>query len=88
MMMIEITSRRLLHGLGFSKGCDEFGPKKPPPLVPSCLIATSAATGPTAIDCAPRSSVLRLVRPAKGHRHSRSPPERSRPRLRAEAERA
>ena len=26
-----------------------FGPKKPPPLVPACLIATSAATGPRQI---------------------------------------
>ena len=59
MMMIETTSRRLLHGLGFSNGWAEFGPKKPPPLVPSCLIATRAATGPTAIDlCSPRSSVV------------------------------
>ncbi len=63
MMMIETTSRRLLHGLGFSNGWDEFGPKKPPPLVPSCLIETSAATGPRAIACSPFSSVLAFAAP-------------------------
>ena len=31
---------------GFSKGCAELGPKKPPPLVPRCFMATKAATGP------------------------------------------
>ena len=37
---------RLVQAEGFSKGWAEFGPKKPPPLVPACLMATSAATGP------------------------------------------
>ena len=46
---IETTSNRLLHGVGFSNGWVELGPKKPPPLVPDCLIASRAATGPRAI---------------------------------------
>src|SRR3954470_13682183 len=49
-MTIETTASRLPQGLGFSYGWAELGPKKPPPLVPDCLIATSAATGPRAID--------------------------------------
>src|SRR3954447_26333178 len=48
-MTIAAIARRLLHGVGFSYGWVELGPKKPPPLVPDCLIATSAATGPRAI---------------------------------------
>ena len=38
--------RKLLQALGFSKGCAEFAPKKPPPFVPKCLIGIIAATGP------------------------------------------
>src|SRR5258707_987734 len=49
---IENSESMLLHGEGFSNGWVEFGPKKPPPLVPACLIATSAATGPRAMDWA------------------------------------
>ena len=37
----ERLDSRLLQGVGFSKGWAELGPKKPPPLVPSCLMATS-----------------------------------------------
>src|SRR4051812_8246176 len=48
---IENSESMLLHGEGFSNGWVEFGPKKPPPLVPACLIATRAATGPRAMDC-------------------------------------
>src|SRR3954447_2226874 len=48
---IETRDSMLLQGDGFSNGWAEFGPKKPPPLVPDCLIATSAATGPRAIVC-------------------------------------
>ena len=46
-----IISNRLLSGVGFSSGTALFGPYQPPPLVPSCLIATIAATGPTGIVC-------------------------------------
>ena len=38
-------------GVGFSYGCAELALKKPPPLVPSILIASCEATGPMAIDC-------------------------------------
>ncbi len=76
---IETISIRLLQGDGFSNGWVEFGPKNPPPLVPSCLIATSAATGPRAIVWV---SILvgravergRLRRPLEGHRHRRCRP--------------
>ena len=44
--------------VGFSKGCAELALKKPPPLVPSILIATCEATGPTAIVCFAPSSVV------------------------------
>ncbi len=36
--------------MGFSNGCAELALKKPPPLVPSCLIASCDATGPRAMD--------------------------------------
>ena len=39
-------SIRLATGLGFSYGCAELALKKPPPLVPSSLIASWLATGP------------------------------------------
>jgi hypothetical protein len=41
--------RKLVHGIGFSNGCAAFALKKPPPLVPSCLIASWLATGPIAM---------------------------------------
>ena len=41
-----IISRKLLNGVGFSKGWAEFTPKNPPPLLPSCLIAICDAAGP------------------------------------------
>ncbi len=44
-------------GVGFSNGCAELALKKPPPLVPSCLIASWLATGPMAIVCLAPSSV-------------------------------
>ena len=37
---------RFESGVGFSSGCAEFALKKPPPFVPSCLIATCEADGP------------------------------------------
>ncbi len=42
---------RLAKGVGFSKGWAPFAPKKPPPLVPSILMATWEAAGPRAITC-------------------------------------
>ena len=44
-----IVSSRFENGVGFSSGTAEFGPYQPPPFVPSCLMATIAATGPTGI---------------------------------------
>ncbi len=41
------SSTKLENGVGFSNGCDELALKKPPPLVPSCLMATCEAAGPT-----------------------------------------
>ena len=43
---------------GFSNGCAEFVLKKPPPLVPSCLIASWLATGPPGIVCVPPATVV------------------------------
>ena len=40
---------RLLRAFGFSKGWAELALKKPPPLVPSILMATWEATGPMAM---------------------------------------
>ena len=40
---LQRSSRRCV---GFSSGCAELTPKKPPPLVPSCLMAIWLATGP------------------------------------------
>ena len=42
---------RLVKGVGFSKGWAALALKKPPPLVPNCLIASCEATGPRARVC-------------------------------------
>ena len=47
-----------MSGVGFSYGCAELALKKPPPLVPSILIASCEATGPWAMVCWPPSSVV------------------------------
>ncbi len=47
MRIIATISRKLESGVGFSKGCAELALKKPPPLVPSCLMAICEAAGPT-----------------------------------------
>ncbi len=46
MAKIDSISTKLLSGVGFSNGCAELALKKPPPLVPSILIASWEATGP------------------------------------------
>ena len=48
---IRTISRKLVQGVGFSYGCAEFALKKPPPFVPSSLIASWEATGPWEIFC-------------------------------------
>ena len=52
---------KLVSALGFSNGCDELALKKPPPLVPSILMASCEATGPCAITCLAPSSVVASV---------------------------
>ena len=51
-------SSRLLSADGFSNGCAELALKKPPPLVPSSLIASWKATGPREMVCLAPSSVV------------------------------
>ena len=65
MMAIDQVSTRLVSGVGFSYGCAEFGPKYPPPLVPSCLIETTPAVTPRAIVCAGPSTVVAWAAPSK-----------------------
>ena len=52
--MISTTSisTKFVNAVGFSNGCAELVLKKPPPFVPSSLIASCEATGPIAIVCA------------------------------------
>ena len=49
--------RKFVSGFGFSSGWAAFAFMKPPPFVPSCLMASCEATGPIAITCVPPSSV-------------------------------
>jgi hypothetical protein len=58
-------SMRFVRPLGFSNGCAELALKKPPPFVPSSLIASWLATGPPGIVCAPPVRVETAVSPAK-----------------------
>ena len=51
--------------VGFSNGCAEFALKNPPPLVPSCLIASCEATGPPGRLWVPPVSVVTSVKPVK-----------------------
>jgi hypothetical protein len=44
-------SSRFENGVGFSSATVLLGPYQPPPLLPSCLIATIGATGPSGIFC-------------------------------------
>ncbi len=45
------------NAVGFSNGKPELTLKKPPPLVPSCLIAICEAAGPSASVWLPPASV-------------------------------
>src|SRR5579862_9297383 len=58
---MEMSWRKLQSGVGFSYGCAELALKKPPPLVPSILIASCEATGPWPMLCDAPSSVLTSV---------------------------
>ena len=55
----------LLNGVGFSKGCVLLFPKKPPPFVPSCLMATWEAAGPLGITCSTPSMPGTVAGPSK-----------------------
>ena len=63
----KIISGKLVHADGFSNGWAAFIPKNPPPLVPSILIDSKAATGPTAMVCRTDSPVS-VVPKAPGSR--------------------
>ena len=60
-IIIEYNSIRLERMVGFSSGVDELAPKKPPPLVPRCLMISSAAMGPCAMICLVPSMVVTTV---------------------------
>ena len=60
---IASTSRKFDSGVGFSNGCAELTLKKPPPLVPSCLIATCEAAGPCGSRCVLIGLASRAGRP-------------------------
>ncbi len=51
--------------MGFSNGCAELTLKKPPPLLPSCLIAIQPATGPPGMSCFTPSTVVTAWKPWK-----------------------
>ena len=66
MMTIAHISMKLLNGPVFSNGCAEFTLKKPPPLVPSCLMATWLAAGPPGMSCSvPPSTVVAVGEPVE-----------------------
>ena len=69
MTRIAQISMKLVKPFGFSNGWAELALKKPPPFVPSCLMAIWLATGPPGIDwLASRpsaSTVRRVVWPVK-----------------------
>ena len=50
-------ARKFDSGVGFSNGCALLALKKPPPLVPNCLMISCDATGPCAIICFAPSTV-------------------------------
>src|SRR5271168_967603 len=51
MAKIKNICRKLVSGVGFSKGCELLALKNPPPFVPNILMASCEATGPMAITC-------------------------------------
>ena len=62
---IRMIWNRLVQPVGFSNGCAELALKKPPPLVPSSLIASWEATGPPGIDWPAPVMVVTSVNPVK-----------------------
>ena len=55
---METICTKFDRGVGFSNGWALFALKKPPPFVPSILIASCEATGPMARTCFAPSSVV------------------------------
>ena len=53
------------NAVAFSNGNALLTLKKPPPLVPSCLIEICEATGPSASVCSPPASVVRPTEPER-----------------------
>jgi hypothetical protein len=51
-------ARMLVQPAGFSNGCAELALKKPPPFVPSCLMASCEATGPPRTSWLPPATVV------------------------------
>ena len=62
---IATICRKFATAVGFSNGCAALTLKKPPPLVPSILIATCEATGPMAMVCRAPSRVVASIAPAR-----------------------
>ena len=58
---IERIWTKSVSAVGFSNGCAELALKKPPPLVPSILIASWLATGPRISVCFAPSSVVASI---------------------------
>ena len=76
MSKMDNISRKLENGVGFSKnGWAELVLKKPPPFVPSCLMAIWDAAGPTANNCV----VIGEQFPSPGSLENLSPGYRFRP---------
>ena len=56
---------QFVNPVGFSNGCAEFALKNPPPLLPSSLIDSWEAIGPSAMVCCAPSRVVHGLRPAQ-----------------------
>ncbi len=59
------TAGSVVQALGFSNGWAELALKKPPPLVPSSLMASWLAIGPIAMTCLAPSRVVASIEPSK-----------------------
>ena len=62
---ISSSSTKSVKPLGFSNGIALLTLKKPPPLVPSSLIASCEATGPTASVWVPPAIVWKAWEPSR-----------------------
>ena len=69
-MMIETTSSRLLHGLGFSNGCAEFGPEEAAAVGAELLDRDLGGHGPDGDRLGAPLERARLGSASKRHRHA------------------